>query len=339
MNVLPRLVRVTRLLCLGSSLLLAGGTVAAADAGAVWSTRESAGRLEVIDPAGKLVFGWQSGPLANPKGGAKFAGSAFLHPLTTPAGFEVTAIQPPDHLHHFGLWWPWKFLQVDGRKLNGWEIQDGQARHLARSAKVVRADAAGAVIELTNAVEQLADHPQPEEVLTEKTRLAVARPAPDRNVLDFLIDQRPAGGRQVQIGVNHYSGFSWRGPLAWNQSNSKLFTSEGDDRDHANGRPARWACVTGPGKGGPASVLILSGAVKRQLAPERLRVWDSKNSNGMPFVNFNPVATAPLDAAAPAIARRAYRMLLVDGELSVEAAERAWQDWKPSTVEKNADGK
>ncbi|HEX5791578.1 MAG TPA: DUF6807 family protein, partial [Luteolibacter sp.] len=88
------------------------------------------GRI-VISDGGKVVFAWQLLPLTEPKGGPQFAGSAFIHPLCTPAGFTLTQIQPDDHLHHFGLWWPWKMLEVDGRKFNTWEIQEKQGRHVA----------------------------------------------------------------------------------------------------------------------------------------------------------------------------------------------------------------
>ena len=66
---------------------------------------EQDGRL-TVRRGDTLVMAWQSKPLEKPTGGAKFAGSAFLHELRTPSGFAWTAVQPADHLHHFGLWWP-----------------------------------------------------------------------------------------------------------------------------------------------------------------------------------------------------------------------------------------
>ena len=83
---------------------------------------------------GETSFSWRTSPLPSPAGGAKFAASAFIHPLRTPSGFELTTIQPSDHLHHFGLWWPWKFIEVNGAKHNTWEIQEGQGGHVAKSA-------------------------------------------------------------------------------------------------------------------------------------------------------------------------------------------------------------
>jgi len=106
-------------------------------------------RLE-FRQGGNVVFGWQQEPLANPAGGEKFAASAFIHPLRTPAGFECTTIQPSDHLHHLGLWWPWKYIEVDGKKFNCWEIQEGQGAHVARKVKTISNDPAKTEWELTN---------------------------------------------------------------------------------------------------------------------------------------------------------------------------------------------
>ena len=89
-----------------------------------WTVAERDGRLEARRGE-TLMLAWQKTPLEKPAGGNKFAASAFLHPLCTPAGFQWTTIQPPDHLHHLGLWWPWKFIEVDGARYNCWEIQEG----------------------------------------------------------------------------------------------------------------------------------------------------------------------------------------------------------------------
>ena len=65
----------------------------AAEVAAPWTTVTRAGRIEARHGE-TLLCAWQSEPLAEPIGGAKFAASAFFHPLRTPAGFEWTAVQP-----------------------------------------------------------------------------------------------------------------------------------------------------------------------------------------------------------------------------------------------------
>ena len=81
------------------------------------------GALSIVEKGEKLVvkagsvdlLGYQKQPMAKPVGGDKFKGSNFIHPLKTPSGFCLTDLQPEDHRHHFGLWWPWKFLKAEGR--------------------------------------------------------------------------------------------------------------------------------------------------------------------------------------------------------------------------------
>ena len=68
-----------------------------------------------MEVGGKKRVFYQAEPLSNPRGGDRFKGSNFVHPLKTPSGFVVTDAQPEDHLHHFGLWWPWKYIQVSER--------------------------------------------------------------------------------------------------------------------------------------------------------------------------------------------------------------------------------
>lgn len=75
--------------------------------------------------------------MENPTGGYGFKGSNFIHSLKTPSGFCVTDLQPDDHLHHFGLWWPWKLIKVDGRETIIWEFQKGEGLIQARSITTI----------------------------------------------------------------------------------------------------------------------------------------------------------------------------------------------------------
>ena len=301
-------------------------SAAMADTGK-WKSAERDGRLEVRD-GDAVVFAWQSTPLAQPKGGAKFASSAFLHPLRTPSGFEWTTIQPDDHKHHFGLWWPWKYIEVNGKKYNCWEIQAGQGRHVARGAKSIPADAGALAWEFSNVTEILEPGAQPQAVIQENAQVVLAASGTDAQTIDISIQQKVTG-QPVTITAYRYSGFSWRGPVSWNKDNSRLTTSEGLGREEANGKPARWCVVSGPTPSGRTSVLLMSAAAVVAHSPELLRVWDSKAQNGMPFVNFNPVMQKPLplDDAHPAVSNRKYRVIAADREIDATAAEAEWRKW------------
>lgn len=309
--------RMTLALLCSSGMAVSGETPASAGDDA---------RLE-FQHGGKTILEWQKTPLANPKGGEKFAVSAFIHPLRTPAGFECTTIQPSDHLHHLGLWWPWKFVEVDGRKFNTWEIQEGQGAHVARSVKNISNEPGRAAWELRNETVIKAQGTKPVIAIHEKALMALTLGA-DTTMLDISLHQKAAGA-PVTIAAHRYSGFSWRGPASWNKDNSTMTTSGGKGRDNANGTPARWMMVSGPSTDGTATLLILSAAEKLAGTPENLRVWDSNAHHGAPFVNFNPVMQKPLplDDAHPAVSKRSYRVIAADRLIDAAAAEAEWQKW------------
>jgi hypothetical protein len=276
---------------------------------------------------GKLLFAWQATPLANPEGGEKFAASAFIHPFSTPGGFACTTIQPSDHLHHLGLWWPWKFIEVDGKKFNTWEIQEGEGAHVARSVKTLSNKPGHAEWELLNETIFKPKDTAPVVAIHEKARITLKMDA-DATVLDISLQQKAAGS-PVTIPAYRYSGFSWRGPATWNKDNSTMTTSGGKNREDANGTTARWVVVSGPTPTGTASLLILSAAEKNTGTPEKIRVWNASAHHGTPFVNFNPVMDKPLplDDAHPSVSKRSYRVIAADRTIDAAAADALWREW------------
>lgn len=279
-------------------------------------------------PEGKApVFGWQSALMTEPKGGEKFASSAFIHPLTTPGGFVCTDLQPADHMHHLGIWWPWKFVEVDGVKFNTWEIQQEQGAHVAHSVKQISSGENKAEWEFRNETIVKPKDAEPKVVIRETAHVSVTK-RDDATILDITLRQKAADA-PVTIAAHRYSGFSWRGTPDWNKDNSTMITSGGKGRDDANGTAARWLAVSGPTPTGTASVLILSAAEKLAGTPENLRVWGSENHNGAPFANFNPVQTKslPLDEATPSVSHRAYRVIASDRAMDAATAEAEWKKW------------
>lgn len=277
---------------------------------------------------GETVLSWRTSPLTSPAGGGKFAGSAFFHPVRTPSGFDLTTIQPKDHLHHFGLWWPWKFLEINGKSFNTWEIQQGQGGHVAGPAKLLSSDNGVLVWELKNRFMVRPPGAEPVAAIDETAVVSFRRGGEDSHVLDIEIRQQPVG-TPVKIADYRYSGFSWRGTSSWNKDNSVMLTSGGKDRDNANGTPARWVVVCGDAPAGKASMLIMSAAAKIAGTEEKIRVWDSKAENGAPFVNFNPVMDRPLmlQDDNKAVSHRKYRLIASDRAIDAAAAEAAWRGW------------
>ena len=55
-----------------------------------------------------------------------FRKSGYLHPLLSPSGDTLSRIQPPDHYHHYGLWGPWTHTQIEGERVDFWNLVERQ---------------------------------------------------------------------------------------------------------------------------------------------------------------------------------------------------------------------
>ena len=311
------------------SLYLCVLVAAALPAHAQFKAEEKNGRIEIHD-GNKLVFAYQYEPLKEPKGGEKFAASAFIHPLTTPSGFVLTDIQPDDHLHHLGVWWPWKLVEVDGKKHVTWELQKGEGRHRAVKARILGTNDQQVLMSAKELTEISKDAKNYEPVIKASASMLLARFGEDGYLLDIGLTHDAAVEQKVTIPQYRYSGFCWRGTPAWTSANSTMLTSGGHNRDNANHQPAKWCMVTGDTPQGKATMLILSAAAMYEGDPELLRVWDSKTHHGNPFVNFNPVVKRSLvlkDDNIP-VSSRAYRLIMVDREIKAEEADKLWKEYE-----------
>jgi len=55
-----------------------------------------------------------------------YSRSGFIHPVYSPGGNILTRIQPPDHLHHYGIWNPWTKVKFQNREVDFWNLGKGQ---------------------------------------------------------------------------------------------------------------------------------------------------------------------------------------------------------------------
>lgn len=279
----------------------------------------------VLSTEGRALLAYQYLPLENPKGGAKFKASNFIHPLKTPAGFGVTQVQPDDHLHHFGLWWPWKQIKIEDRTINTWELQNGegliQSREVtptktgfvAESDYIDRTAPGGPIVVLkeTAAVDKV-------DFRTDSAR---------GYYLDIDIAQRCATEHPVEVVQYRYSGFSIRAAPEWNKDNSSILTSEGKDRYAANFTRATWFLAEGAAGEGKTAGVLMMGAPKNHAHPELLRTWDNQH-NGAVFANFNPVQEASWTFEPGGEYTRRYRVFVYDGVLTKAQAHRLWEEYK-----------
>lgn len=279
----------------------------------------------ILSQDDKELVSYRFQPLEHPEGGEKFAGSNFIHPLRTPSGFCITQLQPHDHLHHLGLWWPWKKIKIDGREIITWELQKGEGLIQARKAErtetgftaesdyIDRKAPGGAVI-----------------VLKEKAtvnRVVFKTETAKGYYLDFNIVHRCATDQPVEVVKYRYSGFSIRASEHWNKNNSTILTSEGKDRYGANFTRATWVKAEGEVPNTGKAGFLMMGHPTNFSHPELLRTWD-KQHNGAIFANFNPVQDISWYFEPGQSYARRYRIFVYDGELDKTQAERLWKEYE-----------
>ncbi|VGO22635.1 DUF6807 domain-containing protein [Pontiella sulfatireligans] len=278
-----------------------------------------------VSQEGQELFGYQFQPLENPVGGDKFKGSNFIHPLKTPSGFTGTDFQPVDHLHHFGLWWPWKKIKVDGREIITWELQKGEGLNQGRKAVPTKT---GIVAESDYLDRTAPDGPL--GVLHETTQIGIENfktTLADGYFLDFDIEHRCSTELPVEVSKYRYSGFSIRASKDWSKDNSTILTSEGKRRLEANFTRAVWVKGEGAVPMGESAGVLMMGHPSNHAHPELLRTWDTQH-NGAVFANFNPVQDASWNFEPGKAYARRYRVLVYDGEINKEQADRLWEEYR-----------
>ena len=267
---------------------------------------------------------YQAKPMSKPKGGQdQFPGSNFIHPLKTPSGFVVTDLQPGDHLHHFGLWWPWKYIETEGRKVLCWELQKGDGLIQAKESKLTEDGFTAKSVYIDRKAKGGAKvllH----ETLNVKVSKIIDKPARGY-ILDLEIVHEVAGDKPITVSKYRYSGFSFRGTPAWDAKTSSVLTSEGKDYDAANFTRSKWVRVEGQaGEGKTAGVLLMSRS-DNQDHPEKLRTWNKKTHHGSIFVNFNTVQEKSWVFEPGKKYPRNFRVFVYDGKVTAEQAEGMWK--------------
>lgn len=277
---------------------------------------------------GQDLIQYQSSPMSQPKGGEAFKGSNFIHPLKTPSGFVLTDLQPADHPHHFGLWWPWKYVEVEGRKVLCWELQKGEGIIQAQESSTT---AQGFTAKSIYVDRKAPGGPQTliNETLNAKLSGIVDQAARGYS-LDLEIIHNVAGALPIMISEYRYSGFCLRGTPDWNKDNSTVLTSEGRDYSKSNSTRAKWVRIEGAASGETTAGVLMMSHPDNPSHPERLRTWDPGTHNGAIFVNFNPVQNESTVIQPGTPYTRQFRLFIYDGSISEADAEAMWQAYAGS---------
>ena len=266
----------------------------------------------------------------------------FIHPLWSPEGEVLSRIQPPDHYHHYGIWNPWTHTEFEGEEVDFWNLSKGQG---TVRAKQVIERTAGPVFGGFKALHDHVAFTSGEKVaLNEQWAVRVwnADPARDVWLVDFVSTMSPATAEPLTIKAYRYQGFSLRATERWNDETATLLTSAGFDKSDANGTRARWLDVNGisDATAGTSGILFMTHPANFNF-PEQLRIWPTGMNAGKEnvYINFNPAQEQDWVLEPGRTYALQYRMLLYDGTLGQEQAERYWRDFaNPPHVEVHPTG-
>ncbi len=259
-----------------------------------------------------------------------FRKSGYIHPLLTPSGDTLTRINPPDHHHHYGIWGPWTHTQIDGKRVDFWNLGDGLGTvHF----KKFGAMASGPVFADFDAAQEHLDFVTEKEsqvALNENLKVTVwDLERSDR----YMFDYNTTFNSPLEDGIlfeeyRYGGGIGMRFTERWDKDNCSVITSEGKDRSTADGSNARWCLVSGTSADGKGSegILFMSHPENREH-PEPMRVWplDANGGRGDMFFEFCPIRHKEWKIEPHRDYRLRYRMVVFDGELTPKEAEDYWQ--------------
>jgi len=258
-----------------------------------------------------------------------FKRSGFIHPLYAPDGTILTNIQPTDHMHHYGIWNPWTRTTFRGEDVDFWNLRKEQGT--VKHAGVVSRSEGPVFAALEVMHEHIAwpESTRQTRAMNERNMMKVYNHNENVFVVDFEFHIIP--DEDIVLEEYRYGGFVFRGTADWNNKTSGFITSEGLDRDHADGQRAYWCVVDGKTNSGNSGIFFM-GNPDNYNHPEPLRVWpsDANQGNGDVFINFSPTRNTSWNLQAHDTYVLKYRMLVFSGEMETNEAEKIWNDYANS---------
>ena len=281
---------------------------------------------------GKLVLSYQMTKEPVPSGIKEaYSKSGFIHPIQSPSGQVLSRIQPADHYHHYGIWGPYTRATIGGREVDFWNLGDEKGR--VDFSHMLSKKQAGGAAELTvrqNHIDLKAPA-QSQLAMAEDLRIKVKPADKGRYFVDYTSTlQTDIAGGILLDDYRYGGGIGFRATEVCGDANSTILTSEGKDRATADGSNARWILVTGQSdhSSGKSGILFMSHNTN-QAHPEPLRVWPpgQYEGKGNVFIEFCPIRHTSWEIQPGKRYSLTYRILVFDGELTVQEADNYWKSF------------
>ncbi len=258
--------------------------------------------------------------------------SAYIHPLRSPGGEILTTIQPPDHIHHYGIWNPWTHTNFGGDSVDFWNLALGQG--------TVRFKEYLEVTENEGVAGFLVGHDHiyfPEEggekvAIKETWDIKVHNLSDSSYIADLTVDLTNVLDMDIELEAYRYGGgLGYRATERWDPGNATVLTSEGKNWSEADGTGARWVRVEGESSvpQGRSGILFLSHPENRSH-PEPMRMWPPISNEGKAnvFFEFCPIRHQAWILEPGKMYTLKYRMVVFDGSLDAESAEIHWKNFQ-----------
>jgi hypothetical protein len=283
---------------------------------------------------GKKVLKYNTEVVEPPEGvDSSYRRSGFINPLYSPDQTILTRIPDPgsDHLHHYGLWNAWKKVKFRGDEIDFFAPQFGQGT--VRHVGVVSINEGPVFSSLQVLREHITWQNTERETIamSDLMDIKVYNTNKDYYLIDIAYKYNPV--EPFLIKEYRYAGFSFRATDLWTKENTTFFTSEGLNRDQADGERSRWCVVTGETSDGRSSIQFMSHPVNYNH-PEPMRIWPSSYPYiGRVFINYNPVRNTDWLLLPRNSYLLRYRLIITKGSVNEIEAEKVWKEFSnPVTV-------
>ena len=255
--------------------------------------------------------------------------SAFIHPLWSPRGQELTRINAPDHYHHWGLWNPWTHTLFENDSVDFWNLARKQGT--VQFAKFISISGGNVFADYKALHEHVVFKKSGEQktAINEVQSVRIYQPANNSNyyIADIFIQLNCASESPVLLLEYRYGGLGMRATQEWDRNNSTIITSEGKSRKDADGSKARWCLIQGRVNNDHAGIVFMSYPTNYNY-PEPLRVWpENMYDRGDVFINFSPTKNMNWLLSPGKNYLLKYRLLVFNDNFSSEKAEVSWQDF------------
>ena len=256
--------------------------------------------------------------------------SGYIHPIISSKGDTLTRIQPPDHYHHYGVWGPWTRTRINDRRVDFWNLKDGQGTVLFKSFRNIIAGSIYGGFVAHQEHFNLTSKKGTKLALNENLTVKVWK---NNNPNQYFIDYTTKFSSPLERGIlfeayRYGGGLGFRFKEQWDKENCEVITSEGKNRASADGTLARWCIVYGDASEGEGNtgVLFMSHPNNRSH-PEPMRIWpmNANKGRGDMFFEFCPIRHKEWKIEPQKSYELNYRMLIFDGKITPQEAEQHWK--------------